>query len=530
MTPSRTLKGHAAGWCLAMLFVVLAPAVVQADAAQTVVVGAKKFTEATVLGELVAQVLERHAGAKVERRFNLAGTQICFEALRSGAIDVYPEYSGTVLRSILRDQRPSLSRTRTAAIVSRRLRQEYNLLWLAPFGFNNTYVLIMRRDHASRLGVSRISQLKEHALTYGVSHEFGKRPDGLRGLRKRYSVDAKRIVFMEHDLVYQALAAGEVDVVDAYSTDAKLAGDRFAFVTDDKKFFPPYEAAPVVRADLLKRLPQAAAALSLLAGRLNAETMRRLNHLVEGLKHEPTRVAADFLQQIIPVQQHLKKASDTPELRAADGFFSLLWRRRAITFNLVLDHLLLTGIALLGACFLGIPLGMLAARRPMLRASSLGIAGVLQTIPSIALLAFMLPLLGIGAAPAIAALFIYALLPILRNTISGLSTVDPALREVAMGLGMTPKQIMWRVELPLAVPVLLAGIRIAAVISVGTATLAAFIGAGGLGDPIVTGLSTNDFDLVLTGALPAAALAMLVDGLLARVEHLATPRGIRLQR
>jgi osmoprotectant transport system permease protein len=167
-------------------------------------------------------------------------------------------------------------------------------------------------------------------------------------------------------------------------------------------------------------------------------------------------------------------------------------------------------------------------RRPLLAGAALSTAGVLQTIPSIALLAFMLPVFGIGVAPAIAALFLYGLLPILRNTVAGLRSIDAQLIEVGRGLGMRPRDLLWRVELPLAAPVILAGIRTAAVINIGTATLAAFIGAGGLGDPIVTGLTVTDTNLVLSGALPAAALALVVDAALAGVERMATPRGLRL--
>ncbi|MFN8643877.1 MAG: ABC transporter permease [Candidatus Binatia bacterium] len=205
----------------------------------------------------------------------------------------------------------------------------------------------------------------------------------------------------------------------------------------------------------------------------------------------------------------------------------MLWQRRAVTARLTAQHLLLTGTALLAAIAVGVPLGIAAARRPLLANLALSSAGVLQTIPSIALLAFMLPLFGIGTAPAIAALFLYGLLPILRNTVAGLRGVDAGLLEIGRGLGMRPRDLRWRVELPLAAPVMLAGIRTAAVISVGTATLAAFIGAGGLGDPIVTGLSVTDVNLVLSGALPAALLAIAVDLALHGVERLATPKGLR---
>jgi osmoprotectant transport system permease protein len=484
----------------------------RAAAAPLVVVGAKKFTEGAILAELMAQVLESHAGARVERRFNLAGTQVCFNALRAGSIDAYAEYTGTGLRDILHASSESGSPSAVYARVSEAFRDRFDLAWLAPFGFNNTYVLIMRRSDADALGIHAISDLAGHPLRYGVSHEFLQRPDGMRGLRRVYRLDEAETVGMEHDLAYQALAQGAIDVTDGYSTDAKVAGRDLVALRDDRGFFPPYEAAPVVRLDLLTRVPRAAMALRLLAGRIDDATMRRLNYRVEQERSTPAQVAADFLRE-----SGLSAVRVAGEARSS-SFLGLLWQRRAITLALTGQHLVLTGVAVLAACLLGIPLGIAASRWPRLASSALTTAGVLQTIPSIALLAFMLPLFGIGTVPAIVALFLYGLLPILRNTVTGLRNVDPQLVEVGLGLGMRPGQLLRRVELPLAAPVILAGIRTATVINVGTATLAAFIGAGGLGEPIVTGLTVTDTNLVLTGAVPAALLAVAIDALLGGVE------------
>ena len=195
--------------------------------------------------------------------------------------------------------------------------------------------------------------------------------------------------------------------------------------------------------------------------------------------------------------------------------------------DLTLQHLQLSGLAVLLAILLAVPLGIAASRLPLLRRLSLGAAGVIQTVPSLALLAFMIPLpgLGLGARSAIAALVLYAVLPILRNTYTGIVEVDPDLLEAAEGMGLRPRQILTRVQLPLAVRTIMAGVRTAAVISVGVATLAAFIGAGGLGEPIVTGLELNDTDLILSGAAPAALLAVLVDLALGLLERALAPRG-----
>jgi osmoprotectant transport system permease protein len=489
----------------------------------TIVIGAKKFTEGAILGELMAQVLEQHGGVRVNRRFNLGGTNVAFDALRTGAIDGYAEYTGTGLRDVMHDTSDVHGPADAFARVSRAFAEQYDLIWLAPFGFNNTYVLIMRADRARALRIRTVSDAATHLLRYGVSHEFLQRQDGMPGLRRVYGLQTESVVGMEHDLAYQALADGAIDVSDGYSTDAKLASPDLVALRDDKRFFPPYEAAPLVRKDLLARAPRAAAALRLLAGRIDDAAMRQMNHQVEDERRTPADVAAMFLNGLGVSEKEAGGAA------RETGFFALLWQRRTITLRLAAWHLTMTGIAEALACAVAIPLGIGASRRPRLATAALGSAGVLQTIPSIALLAFMLPFFGIGARPAIVALFLYGLLPILRNTVTGLRGVDPKLIEVGLGLGMRPRQLLWQVELPLAAPVILAGVRTSSVINIGTATLAAFIGAGGLGDPIVTGLTVTDTNLVLTGALPAALLALLVDGALSLVEHAATPRGLRLR-
>jgi osmoprotectant transport system permease protein len=493
-----------------------------AQTAPTVVVGAKNFTEGAILAELMAQVIERNGAAHVERRYNLAGTQVAFEALRTGGIDLYAEYTGTGLRDILGDASPVESAAQAFARVSQAFAQRYDLMWLAPFGFNNTYVLMMRSDRAQAVGIHSMTDLAAHPLRYGMSHEFLERADGMPGLRRVYGLNVASLVGMEHDLVYSALAEGAIDVSDGYSTDAKIVTQHLAVLRDDKHFFPPYEGAPLVRRDLVTRLPAVVDGLSMLAGRIDDETMRRLNHQVEGENRSPAEVAATFLRAL-----GLSDTAVDAQARAR-SLPGVLWQRRWITLDLASWHVVLTGSAELLACVVAIPLGIGASRRPRLATAALGGAGILQTIPSIALLAFMLPLFGIGAQPAIAALFLYGLLPILRNTVTGLRGIDQRLIEVGLGLGMTPSQLLRQVELPLAAPVILAGVRTSTVINIGTATLAAFIGAGGLGDPIVTGLTVTDVNLMLSGALPAALLAVLADAMLAGVEKWATPRGLRV--
>jgi len=214
---------------------------------------------------------------------------------------------------------------------------------------------------------------------------------------------------------------------------------------------------------------------------------------------------------------------------AEQGVIAFLHLQGPALWEKTLEHLVLTGLSTSIAILVGVPLGILVTRKASLRPPFLAVAGIVQTVPSLAMLAFLLPFLGIGFQPAIVALTLYALLPILRNTYTGLAGVPPEIVEAARGLGFTDRQRLLMVELPLAVPVIVAGIRTAAVIGVGIATLSSFIGAGGLGDFINRGLALNNTRLILLGAVAAAVLALLIDFLIGLVEKLLTGTGRREQ-
>lgn len=297
---------------------------------------------------------------------------------------------------------------------------------------------------------------------------------------------------------------------------------------DDKKFFPPYQAAPVVRQDLLRRHPEVKEALSQLGFKLDEETMQNLNYEVQEKKRPIPEVVREFLQELNLAETDREASKITSSEGRRGGFLTFMDSRKKRTFELIRRHLYLTGISLLFAILVGVPTGIFISRYRKTAQPILGVAGVIQTIPSIALLAFLIPVpgLGLGTRSAIVALFLYALLPIIRNTFTGLQEVDPALLEAAQGMGLTRRQRLTLVELPLATRTIMAGIRTSAVINVGVATLAAFIGAGGLGDPIVAGLQLNDTDLILAGALPAAVLAIVVDQGLGLFERFLSPKGV----
>ena len=492
-----------------------------------VTVGSKTFAESRILAELMAQMLEAHTDLKVERRFGLSGTMVCFEAISSGELDIYPEYTGTGAVTILKLKEDFHDPLKTYITVRNGFRERYQLDWLTPFGFNNTYIMAVRGEYAQEHSLENVSDLKalEQTVRAGVSHEFLNRPDGLPGLEKAYGLDFARASGMEHGLAYQAIASDKIDLIDAYSTDGELLRYKLKALKDDKQFFPPYHAVPVVRMDLLKKHPEVQTVLERLGFVLNEESMQRLNYLVQEEKDPIPEVVAQFLSEQKLVE------TDTPVevVSAKDvSFPTYLYNRRGKTLDLTLRHLYLTLMSLGLAILVGVPVGIWITRHDRFAQPVLGAAGVIQTIPSIALLAFMIPVpgLGLGVRSAIVALFLYALLPIIRNTYTGIKEVAPGLLEAARGMGLTNSQLLSIVELPLATRTIMAGVRTSAVINVGVATLAAFIGAGGLGDPIVTGLQLNDTELILAGAIPAALLAILVDQTLGLVERLLAPKGL----
>jgi len=513
-------------------FAVAASAHAQSTATETathsqqrpVVVASKPFGESYLLCEMFAQLLESR-GMSVERRPGLGATEIAFGALRTGAIDAYPEYTGTGLVAVLHDSLPDSVLADSRAVfahVARRFADEYGVRWLPPLGFQNTYAIAVTRATASKYHLRTLSDLARESphLTAGFTADFIGRNDGLVGLSKVYGLHPRAVRPLAPAVKYQALASGAVDVIDGYSTDGLLARYDLVTLIDDRHFFPPYEAAALVNGKLESQIPNAVAALTLLSGRLDEKTMRQLNRRVEVDGEDVRVVAADELNTLglIGGRQSTARVE-----QSRSGFARYMWDRRGDLAVLTLRHLLLVGLALLAAVIVAVPLGLFLERTRPLAEPSIGALGVLQTIPSIALLAFMIPLLGVGVIPALVALWLYALYPIARGTYTGVRDADPDAVAAAEALGTTPVQRLMWVRLPLAAPVIMAGIRTAAVITVGAATLAAFIGAGGLGEPIVAGLALADTRMILSGALPAAALALVVDGVLGLVERLIAP-------
>ncbi len=514
------LAGLRGGLLLALGVSTLAGA--QTSPERSIVVASKPFGESFLLAELFAQLLEaRHF--TVDRRLGLGATEIAFKALRTNAIDVYPEYTGTGLLAIL-GERPSPDPRQVFRQVTREFRERYGVRWLPPLGFQNTYAIAVRRETARELKLATLSDLGRASpnLRAGLTPDFIGRPDGLPGLGKTYGVRFGSVRALLPAVKYQALAAGEVDVIDGYSTDGFIARYDLVVLQDDQHFFPPYEAAALVSPDFQRDLPAAVAALAELSGLLTEADMRRLNRRIEVDGVPVPRVAAAALLSLGLTR--VGPAGSRPAREASgSGVFAYLWDQRGTILRLTLRHLLLVGVSLAAAIAVALPLGLALERSRGAAESVIRGVGLLQTLPSIALLAFMIPLLGIGVIPALVALFLYSLYPILRNTYTGVRDAAPEAVGAAWALGMTAGQVLRYVRLPLAAPVIMAGIRTAAVINVGTATLAAFIGAGGLGDPIAAGLALSDTRMILSGALPAALLAVLVDAALGASERLVAP-------
>ena len=470
--------------------------------AEPVRVGSKKFTESYVLGEIAKRTLS-DAGISAEHRQGMGGTIILWQALRGGQIDVYPEYTGTIVQEILKRSDPT-----QVDFLSDELRK-MGIGMTKPLGFNNTYALVMRRDRANALGIRTIGDLqKRPELKFGFTHEFLDRQDGWQSMAVAYRLGRQNVIGIDHALGYDALRNGQIDVKDAYSTDAKIAQYDLAVLEDDQKFFPRYDAVFLYRLSLDEK---AMAALRGLEGRIDEATMRRLNAEAERTK-DYTRAANLFFDP---------NATSTSFSGESFGQKLMRWTAR---------HLELAGFSLLLSILVGVPLGIWASRGGAIGQLILGFASIVQTIPSLALLALLVPLpfFGISVRTAITALFLYGLLPIVRNTATGLQDIPCTLRESAIALGLNSRARLWQIYLPIASRSILAGIKTSAVINIGTATLAALIGAGGLGEPILSGLNLNDHVTILQGAIPAAILALLVQWLFDLLDLVLIPKGLRL--
>lgn len=489
-----------------VVLTLLVLALALASSAQ-VTVGSKKFTESNVLGEIAKGVLEK-AGLQVEVKQNLGATIICWQALQQGSITLYPEYTGTIVQELLKQKDAMDDEAIRGAL------KPYGIGMSGRLGFNNTYALVMLKSRAQQLGITKISDLRSHPdLRCGPTLEFLGRKDGWQPMASAYGLHLDSVRGIEHKLGYEALVSGEIDLKDAYSTDADIQTKNLQVLQDDRNFFPQYKAVYLYRLDADPRVPKA---IETLTGKIDEATMVGLNASAEKSK-DPAQVAAGFLSKKLSITT----SAETVQ-QGSKRWIAELLRDTGV-------HLELVGISLALAILVGLPLGIWSSRPGLASGAILSITGLIQTIPSLALFAILVPVawLGASAKTAVLALFLYSLLPIVRNTATGLTGIAPGLKESAAALGLEPFARLRKVELPLALPTIMAGIKTAAIINVGTATIAAFIGTGGLGQPIQTGLALSDNALILRGGIAAAVLALLVQFFFDGLERIVVSKGLR---
>ena len=475
------------------------------------VVGSKNFTESVILGEIVVQQV-RGAGFEAVHRKELGGTDFVWRALAAGEVDVYPEYLGTIIWEILPEEDVRYEDD------VRRVLAEHGIRMSRGLGFANSYALGMQEERARELRIRTISDLLDHpGLKFRFCDEFLERRDGWPGLRKFYGLAQQDVGCIDHSAAYLGLHRGALDGMDVYTTDAEISHHNVRVLRDDWGYFPVYQAVLLYRADLVQRAPRAVAALGKLENQITRDTMVELNHRVRIGGQSERTVAAELVRRKF-----------APNVRVPQETVLETLRRHVAQFGRnTAEHLYLVAVSLAAAIALAIPLGVVAYRRPKAGQVILGVVGVIQTLPSLALLVLMIPLLGLGPWPAIVALFLYGLLPIVENTYAGLQSVPPEANEAAEALGLPWAARLCRVELPMASRSILAGVRTAAVINVGVATIGALIGAGGYGQPILTGIRLNDAMLILRGAIPAVLLALVVHGLFGVAERFLIPKGLR---
>ncbi len=475
--------------------------------AKPIVVGSKKFTESVILGETMRLLLKSQE-VEATHKAELGGTRILWNALISGDIDIYPEYSGTIEEELLKKKTSGISEIRSA------LKKE-GIGVSESLGFNNTYAIGIKRARAKELGIHSISDLaKFPELKIGWSPEFRQRQDGWPGLKAKYLLPHRFVRGLDHDVAYRALAQGDIDIIDLYSTDAEIQYYDILILKDDKDYFPKYEALYLYRLDKAKVLKSA---LDSLAGKISNEKMSSLNRQAKIDKKNSAAVAAGLLKETLNAQVSFKTSG----------------RKDRILLRSI-EHFKLVGVSLFFAILVAIPLGIIVKKSKKFGQMILMIVSAIQTIPALALLVMMIKplsmigLSGIGDTPAYIALFLYSLLPIVRNTYSGMDQIPMGLQETAAVFNLSPKTRLLKIELPLAMPAILTGIKTSLVMNIGFATLGALVGAGGYGQPILTGIRLDDYGMILEGAIPAAVLALVAQKLFDWLEKFLISPGLRI--
>lgn len=492
---------------LFFLFIILSES--QVFAQSEVIVGSKKFTESVVLGEVVKQMLVLN-NIPARHIAEFGGTSILWNALIAGNIDIYPEYTSTIEVELLKHKHKNFAELQASLA-------KMGIGATAPLGFNNTYALGMKKTRAAALDISKISDLvRFRDLKLGWSEEFLQRRDGWPGLKDKYGLTQVQVRGIDHDVAYRALEAENIDLMDLYSTDAEIQYYDLLILQDDLNYFPRYDALYLYRLAAAEREPKLRHILNQFAGKITEPVMINMNRRAKVDKIASEEVAATFIRETFSVDTNQK-----------------ITGRSTRIFARTKEHLKLVIFSLFFAILIAVPLGIIAEKKPRLGRLILWTTGGIQTIPSLALLVILIKplniigLTGIGDTPAFIALFLYSLLPIVRGAHTGFQQIPLALRETSEVIGLSFKRRLFRIDLPLALPTILSGIKTAAVMNVGFATLGALVGAGGFGQPILTGIRLDDYSLILEGALPSAILALVVQQLFDLLEKYLVSPGLR---
>lgn len=465
-------------------------------------IGCKSFIESVIIAQLLhIQFLKN--GVEVGSVKPLGGTSFVWQALKNDEIQIYPDYTGTLKKEIFSHLNINSNKELHSVL------EDNKIFISSSLGFKNGYGIGMKREIANRLGIESISDLKKYPyLRVRVSHEFLVRKDGLKSLMEFYGLYFSDISAMDHTLAYDALNKQDADITEVYLTEGEIAKFDIKILKDDQHFFPNYEAVLVYNESLKNNCPQCIEAIEKMQGSISQKQMIGMNKkALAGMSEQ--QIAQQFLHY-------------------SDADNNLSNKRIKRIINHGCEHLFLVLVSMLFASVVGVYLGILSYRIKKVSRFILVVVSILQTIPSLALLVFMIPFFGIGTKPALVALFLYALLPIVRSTLTGFMSIDKAVIESAKVIGLSSLERLFKVEIPIASRHILSGIKTATVITIGTATLGALIGAGGYGNPILTGIRMYDMAQILEGAIPAALLAIVCQGLFVMLDILFIPKGLRM--
>ncbi len=477
-------------------------------------IGGKVFTEQNILVDLIKIYLE-DKGYKTQTQKNLGGTFVAYEALKTGNLDLYVEYSGTSYHTIFKQEK-IISENDTYLWLKERFKKE-NIYLFQDLGFSNSYALITVQNQNYQTMKDLVKDSPN--LTIGFEHEFLSRPDGFSNMLKAYDYNFKNPKTMNVGLMYEALKTKQLDVGIGYSTDGRNKAFNLKILEDNLDFFPKYKAAILAKTSVLQNHKNLESELMALSGLITATDMIQMNYEVDALKKSSNLVAKNFL-----ISKGLIAYSS---LKLSHNFLGLSYPEIILIKNKLLEHIEICFIALCFSILIGFSLGVLAFEFKPLKPLVFSFVNLLQTLPSLALFGFLIPFMGIGFWPAMIALILYSILPLVHNVYIGLSEIDLDIIESCQAIGMTKLQILLQVRIPIAMPTLGAGLRTCTAIIIGTATVAAFIGAGGLGELIFQGISSLNHRMILLGAVPAALLALLADTLVHFTMNSLTSKGLK---